>query len=962
MHFTNFWISAKLQTIVLLTLSSVGLTTAQSEEGFLRGVVVDASGAIIEGAEVTLSGSGVERKLVTDGQGRFESARLPAGSYSVRAAAAGFSASEKTGVRIAAGGTAAVDFELAILPTQDEITVADGLYRGRLTTESVFILSGRGLDALPDGPGGLMASLRIMAPFAGPQGPQVLINGFRGRRLPPKQVIRAVHFKGNAFSAENDELGVGSIEIFTKPGTKRFEGEGFFSFSNHSLNSRNPFSPERIPFQSAILSGSLSGPLVRDKATFFANFERHETDNNVLVNATVLNAELDPEPLALSIPRREARNVIHPRLDFLISPDHSLTGAYIGTIRSGDNEGVGAFSLPGRAYETSGSDHTLQLTENWIFGPTLLNQARFEYFRFGLRHEGSNFDPVVHVQGAFTAGGSELRNSRTTEDRWSLYDSLHWTRGNHQVRFGGEVRRAAVEDVDSSNLSGTFTFTGGLAPVLDEEGQPVVGPDGELELNPLTSLQRYRRTLLLQQLGVSGAKILELGGGPSQFSIVGGRLNSDVRQVEYGWFLQDDWKLRPNLTLSAGLRYEGQTNISSLDLAPRFALAWAPGASASQADTVIRAGAGLFYDRFSERHTLRSRRFNGANLREFTVSNPEILQMFPEIPSFELLEAFAVSPNRVVIADDLRTPQSFHASLSVERRLPGNLLLSTAFTRTRTANALRSRNINAPLPGIEGEIDLGGRPFPDLGPIFQIESSGVFRQNQLTVSLVNRSWKTMSWYATYRLSEAFSDTDGHDSFPADPFDLGSEYGRSSLVARHAFYMGNWINAPGETILTLMLVARSGLPFNIITGRDSNLDSLFTERPALAGDLSGPNVVITDFGVFDLDPPTGASIIPRNFGMGPGFLAVNFRLAKRFRFGSFLGGAGGDRSPGAAERRTHMVLSLDVDNLFNRVNLARPVGNLDSPFFGISVAPAGAFGFGNNFASNRMIRLGLYLRF
>lgn len=520
------------------------------------------------------------------------------------------------------------------------------------------------------------------------------------------------------------------------------------------------------------------------------------------------------------------------------------------------------------------------------------------------------------------------------------------------------MRGVQLADVTSSNLSGTFMFTGGLAPVLDQNGQPVVDADGEIVFDSLTSLERYRRTLFLQSLGLSGAQILELGGGPSQFSIAGGRLRTNVSQVKYGWFFQDDWKLRPNLTLSTGLRYEGQTNISSLDVAPRLAVAWAPGASSTRANTVIRAGAGAFFDRVSERLVLRTRRFNDANLREFMVSNPEILQIFPEVPSIELLDEFVVSPNTVTIADDLRTPYSVHASASIERRLPLNLLLSAGFTRTRTLHALRSRNINAPRPGADDEIDESLRPFPELGPVFQIESSGVFNQNQLTVSLVNRSWKTMSWYATYLLSRARSDTDGPDTFPADPFDLSTEYGPSSLDARHTFYLGSWINAPGNTTLTFLVMARSGLPFNITTGRDLNGDRMFTERPSPAEDLSRPSVVATRFGTFDLEPLRGESIIPRNFGKGPGFFSVNTRLAKRFSFG----GPGGGGAAVSGERRIRLILSMDVENLFNRVNPGRPVGNLDSPLFGTSIAPAGAFGFANNFAGNRVIKAGIHVRY
>lgn len=466
---------------------------------------------------------------------------------------------------------------------------------------------------------------------------------------------------------------------------------------------------------------------------------------------------------------------------------------------------------------------------------------------------------------------------------------------------------------------------------------------------------------MFQRQGLSGAEIRERGGGPSQFSIAGGRQESTVTQFEFGGFVQDDWQVRQGLTLNLGLRYEGQTNISSLDIAPRIGLAWAPGAgSPSTPSTVIRAGAGVFFDRFGERLTLRSRRFDGNNFQEFIVSDPEILAAYPRIPPIEELESFAVPSNRVSIADGARTPYSIQTNISIERQLPLGLLLSSSVSRTRTVNALRSRNINAPLFD-ESAPDQRAHPYRDLGPIYQYESSGTLEQDQFTVNLVNQLRNRMTWYATYILSSSYGDTEGPNSFPANPFDLSTEYGRSSLDARHSFYLGSWVNAPGETMFTLLVMARSGLPFNITTGRDSNQDTVFTERPSLATDLTRDSVVVTDYGAFDLEPREGETIIPRNFAEGPGYCSVNLRVAKRFTFDGWFAGSGGQSGAGG-DRKTHLLLSVDIDNLFNWVNPATPVGSLDSPFFGTSTALSGPFGSGIRSAGNRTINLGLQLRF
>jgi hypothetical protein len=508
---------------------------------------------------------------------------------------------------------------------------------------------------------------------------------------------------------------------------------------------------------------------------------------------------------------------------------------------------------------------------------------------------------------------------------------------------------------------------------------------------------------------LSGAEVRALGGGATQFQIAGGNPEATVRQMDFGAFAQDDWRVRPNLTLSFGLRYEGQTNIGSdLNFAPRFTFAWAPGASSTggrgqqtQPKTIIRGGFGVFYDRVGESLTLQAARFNGTNQQQFLVTDTGILDLarfsldgVTNVPSAETLSGFAQPQTTRLVAEDLQAPYTMQTALAFERQLPRNMTFSATYIGSRTLHVLRSRNINAPLPGTftPGVPGSGVRPFAGLGNIYQYESSGRINQQQLILVFNSRLSSNLTLFANYSLGKAEGDSDGANSFPANQYDLTGEFGRSSFDVRHSFRFGGTINAPWGLRFSPFVIASSGRPFNITTGQDTNGDSLFTERPAFATDLSKPGVVVTPYGAFDPNPAPGQELIPRNFGQGPAFFVVNLGVSKTIGFGSrgeraaqsqggggrgggggggarggggggrgggavFGGGGGFGGGAGAGESRYSLTFSLNAQNLFNNTNEGAPVGNLSSSLFGQSLSGGGGFGFGpggGGSAGNRRI--------
>jgi Carboxypeptidase regulatory-like domain len=957
--------SLELGSLLLITLFVlVSSLYAQKQTSGLKGRVIDEFGWLVTQATVTaINSAGVERTVITNGEGVYTLNNLEPGTYTVRVYSKGFAQFVSESLNLKAGGFQEFDVTLRVTIADQKVTVnqESAVNTDADNNGNGIILRGKDLDSLPDDPDGLLAALQAMAgPSAGPSGTQVFVDGFTASdRLPPKQSIKEVRINLNPFSSEFDRLGFGRIEITTRPGSEQFHGLGEFFYNSERFNSRNPYASQRAPYSAQYFYGSLSGPLIHKRATFFAAMQFRNVVDNAIINATVLDPALRITRLseAVETPKRELFSSFSA--DYKLKENHTFTFNYRYLPVRWSNVGIGEFSTTSRAYDLKHTDHNFRMTEISVLNSKVVNETRFQYLRSNRELKDSNSSPGLRVLEAFNGGGAQVGNSFFNEDRWEVHNYTTGTFGAHVLRAGGRLRGAHVKNVSLSNLGGTYSFSGGLAPRLDANDQLVLDANGQPINERITSIERYRRTLVFQQAQLSPAEIRALGGGATQLSIAGGNPEASVSRIDAGFFVQDDWRVRPNLLLSSGLRFESQNNIhSKMDFGPRLSFAWSPPAKGNQAKTVVRGGFGIFYDRISESLTLQAKRFNGTNQRLFIVTEPFFLNKFPFVPAVDTLASFAVPQTIFRTSDQLRSPYTIQTAISVERQLPYKSILSLSFVNTRTLHLLRSRNINAPFTNEGGP----NRPDPNAGNIFQYESNGVFNQRQFIVNLSNRFNSRFSFYTIYSFNKANSDTDGSLSFPANSYDLRDEYGRSALDIRHRFVFGGTISAPWNLVLSPFIVIRSGAPFNITTGRDNNGDLQFTDRPTFATDLNGPDVVVSRFGAFNLNPGPGERLIPRNFGNGPGFAGVNLRIEKTINLGSLpksnVNGRPGGGGPASA-KPYKLSVAISVQNLFNHTNAGLPIGNLSSDLFGQSntTSSEGAFG---NATSNR--RISLVVRF
>src|SRR5271169_3813888 len=910
--------------IVLLTSGSLW---AQAGLGSLHGTVTDPSGAAVTKVDVQVIGSdGKIVRAVTNQTGIYEVKGLTPGKYGIKVSAKGFELYEVDGIDVAAGQSQKMDVALSIEVQQQNVNVSEqaiGLDTSAENNATQMVLTGKDLDALSDDPDELADDLQALAgPSAGPNGGQIYIDGFTGGQLPPKSSIREIRINQNPFAPEFDKLGYGRIEIFTKPGTDLYHGQISVLGNSSYFNSTSPFATSNPAYDSTQYTANFGGPIGK-KTSFFINFERRNIGDNAVVNAFVLDpTTFQQEPYNTSVPIPRTRTNIGPRMDFQLTPNNTLTVRYQWWQDNQTNQGVGQFSLPTQSYNITTTEQTVQLSDTQLFGTKVVNEIRFQYLGDRINQIPSATAATINVQGAFVGGGNSLGYNIDAQNHFELQNYTSVLEGKHMFKFGGRLRALRDDSIVNSNFNGTFTFN---------------------------SLDTYQITQQGLANGLTPAQIRAAGGGAGQFSITYGTPAVAVTYYDVGLYFSDDWRWKPNFTISYGLRFETQTDIhDNGDLAPRFAIAWGlrKGNNPSP-KTVLRAGWGMFYDRFDEQYILQADRLNGTTQQQFVVNQPNFYPIVPPEGS-PLLNTAKTFPTVYQLSPNLRAAYTMQTAISVERQVSKNANIAISYLNSKGVHQFLTRNINAPFPGTYDPTDptSGIRPFGNsAGDIYQFESGGTFKENQLIVNANVRVGSKVSLFGWYTLNSVNANTNGASSFPNNQFDLAENYGPTAYDVRNRAFIGGTIALPRGFRLNPFMVVSSGIPYNITLGQDYNGDSVFNDRPTFATPgLPGQDIVVTKWGTFNLTPLPGQTVIPPYYGTGPGRFSLNLRLSKTIGFGPETKGSGmaggpggpgggrGGRGPGggfggamggpmglgsATNRRYNLTFSVNARNVFNK---------------------------------------------
>ena len=930
------WAAACLLILLLVTAGF-----AQAPAGSIRGQVTDPSGAVVANAAILLTTpSGDSMDTTSNKDGFYEFKNLPPGNYQIKAVAQGFALFTKDDVAVAAGQVAHVNIAVTLEVEKEKVVVNSTTTQvdvNPANNANTITLQGKDLEALSDDPDELQSELEALAgPSAGPNGGQIYIDGFTAAQLPPKASIREIRINQNPFSSEYDKLGYGRVEIFTKPGTDKLHGQLMLSGNTSAFNSRNPFEAvtQAPSYHTTFFTGSVGGA-INKKTSFSFNIENRNIQNLGIVSATILtlptvtnptcnDAVFTPAPslqavsCSAAVANPEHRVNLSPRVDYQLTPTNTLTARYQYWRNSETNGSVGQLNLEGTGTVDLDVEHTLQISDTQSIGAHAINESRFQYVHESDQSVPNNSATQVSVGGAFTGNGIGGGNTTDTQNRYEFQNTTYLNYGKHSWKFGGRIRSTSDTKGTLANYNGQFFFNN-----IDQYQQFLEG----------------------------------LGGTPSYYTQAGGQSSFNVNVIDVGLFAQDDWKIRPTLTFSYGLRFETQNEFSSkANFAPRLGFAWGfDGNAKKPPKTVLRAGFGMFYDRFTSNLILEQDRYGGLDplLYQIRVQvlNPTFYLSGAPLPPDQLPPG--TTPTIYQTNSGLHAPYTIQTGITLERQLTKTANIAVTYLSSRGVHQFFTNNLNPYDPVANA------RPNGIDENIFQYQSEGTFKQNQLIINGSIRMGTKLSLFGYYTLNYANSDTAGPNSFPSNPYDLQQDYGRASFDIRNRLFMGGTIGLPKGFRFSPFLVASSGPPFNITTGTDPYQGNLYNMRPEFG---TCPPGQATKYGCF-VTPPASEfptyTPIPINYSEGDSRFALNFRISKTFGFGPVVEGAGGagggpvsggtfGRGPGgpgrggpmgrgmdagATNRRFGLTFSANVRNAFNNVNYGTPIGNLQSPQFG-----------------------------
>jgi len=950
----------------------------------LQGRVVDPTGVVMAGVGITVRNraTGLERIVQTDGEGNYQVAALPVGAYRIEVRASGFQSQIVESLIVEVGLTAVQDFQLRLGDVSQEVTVTAASQAVERTTISVghvvdprevqeTPLNGRHfLDILLLAPGSVtppqngfstppmrgLGALAINTAGNREETVNYLVNGITLNNLtyssisfqPSIDTVQESKIDNSTLSAEYGQSSGAVVNIATRSGTNDLHGELFEFLRNDALDARNFFdfgSDRPPPFKRNQFGGHLGGPIIKNKAFFFFSYEGLRQHQGLELNSVVLSdaeraSALDPVIMKLIqlIPRANSLDSSGtPRfigsatapvevdqwtgdVSYNLAKNSRLHGYY--DIQHNDSTEPNLFgnTLPGFGHRLYARRQIFTLNETDTFGSNVVNEARFGFNRlYATNTPNAQLNPTDYgildgisqpiglpqiniAGGSLNFGGPAPFPSGRGDTTFVVADIMSLLSGQHSLKFGGEYRQFLNNNFRVG--TGTFNF-------------PTVADF--------------------------------LADAANSFSITLGNQSSSIAEGALGFFVQDNYRIRPNLTFELGLRYDWNMTPSerynrfiifdpqsasllrvgvdfdeiyhqnSRNVQPRVGFAWDP---LGLGKTVVRAAYAILTDQPMTSVVIP------------TSTNPPLATplTFTGTVQFEnainLAQAAGLAPQTVDHGFDNAYMQSWN--LNIQHELTPDLAFMVGYFGSKGTHLILRRNINQPVDGVRPYPSLSTSspilPGTSLGNITQAEGTGNSSYNALWVTGKQRLTRGLQLNASYTWSKSvdYNSLSSQGVVVQNSYDLRGDHGLSDFDARHRFVVSAIYELPfggnqyveGWQFAAIVQI-QSGNPVNIVTSNATVNGTANTLRP----DVTGPiNIIGSVEQWFDTSVFTAVDHfgnLGRNVVEGPGFNNTDFSIIKDTKLGEKI----------LAQFRTEFF------DVFNHANFGQPGNVVGTPNFG-----------------------------
>jgi hypothetical protein len=899
----------RLATALVLSCFVLAATAAAAQEsvsyGSVSGRVTDATGAAVPDAEIALRHLDTNIRLTarSGADGRFRFPYLRIGPYELTVARDGFAPFTRT-LAMSAGAAFELSVPLEVAPFESAVSVTASAEPPLLETARTQVagtvaaaelgtlpMNGRhALDLALLVPGVSLTNVgggtQTFAETSAVPGVGLSINS--QRNFSNSFLVDGLSANDEAAGLSGISIGVGAIEQFqvvtsggqaefggalggfvsivTRSGTNVLAGEVYHYQRDGRWNAANALSGVRLPMSQQQFGASLGGPLVPNRTFFFGNVERRQLDQTGLVtidpaHASTINAHLD------AFGYRGARVTTGPydspvhsthatvKVDDQVSGRGHLSARYsLYDVRAGKSRGAGALNAPSASADLDNRDQMLAVGAVTALSPATVLEARGQIARGALAASPTDAaGPAVNIQGVAAFGRLATSPTGRVNEIVQAVVNLSHRAGGHALRAGVDVARHAVIIDFPRAAAGTYLFsslTNFLAGHYSNQG----------------------------------------------FAQTFGDARVPQRNPNVGVYLQDEWKVRPALTLNLGLRYDLQA-LETIrrdrdNLSPRVGLAWRPFGSTR---TIIRASAGLYYDRVPLR-ALANALLSAGNttdpgrLRQWNIS---LSPGQPGAPSFPSVLSAVVPTSTLVnfttMDPALETPSSRQLAVEIERAVGTGATVSVGYSHLTGRHLVAQINQNVPRCPVAGGNN-GCRPNPAFANNNQYRGAGRSSYNGLHLAWVQRPAAWGSYRVSYALSSSMNNVgEAFFSAPFDSLDIDKDWAPSdddqrqrlvvsATLRNPASRSSGWRQLVAGTYGTVTWRYASALPFNITSGATTLQGT--PARPLLNG-----------------------AFIPRNVGRRTPFSSVDLRVARAFSMGG----------------RARLEALVEAFNLLNRAN-------------------------------------------